>query len=75
VQMPSAAIPRVSPSPFASLKALESILNWVEPPMLRKLAKDSCLSEFVSRYHLTPAGKQFHEQTFRAAVCQSGYYK
>jgi ubiquinone/menaquinone biosynthesis C-methylase UbiE len=67
-QVPSAAIPAVTPSPFASLKALELILSWVDPAALRAIAKDCGLSKIGSTLHLTPAGKQFHEQTFRASA-------
>jgi ubiquinone/menaquinone biosynthesis C-methylase UbiE len=68
VQMPSAIVPAVTPSPFTSLKTVEPIMRWVKPSALRATAKDSGLSEIHSKTYRTPAGKEFQQQTFRFAA-------
>jgi ubiquinone/menaquinone biosynthesis C-methylase UbiE len=68
VQLPSTTIAEITPSQFASLGALSSVMRLVPPKLLRQLAA-------VHGYHETDAqtlqaagGKEFHVQAFRLAT-------
>ncbi len=59
LQRESATIPAVTPSRFASLKQLESILHFVDPEDLVKCAGAASLLPGVRRTETLPSGKAF----------------
>lgn len=65
MQLPSSELPRVSVSPFSSLKPLESVFHFVDPAAVRTALTDlgfSCCEERVIRLE---SRKQFHRAVFR----------
>jgi hypothetical protein len=65
VQLPHAAIPEVTPSPYASLGALSSVMHLVPPELLKHLAADRGYQEIDAQTVSSAGGKQFQVQTFR----------
>ena len=66
LQLPHAGIAAVSPSPFASLRALEPVLRLVSPAQLRAHAEDAGFGHESTVTIVLPTGKQFALQRFRA---------
>jgi hypothetical protein len=67
LQLPSASLPEVSPSPFVSLTRLEGAFQFVDPAALRAALVGrgfSCCEENVIRL---ASGKEFHYGFFRWA--------
>lgn len=65
IQLPSATLPTVSDSPFASLRQLESIFHFVDPVAVRAILRGrgfTCCTE--KTIHLE-SGKEFHYAVFR----------
>lgn len=65
VQLPDANLPAVTPSPHASLQALEAVMHFVDPKDLRISAEFAGLRQIASAQQRTPSGKQFQVQVFR----------
>jgi SAM-dependent methyltransferase len=65
LQLPSSAIPEITPSPFASLCALSSVMRLVPPGLLKQLAAAHGYSETEARTVEATGGKEFEVQTFR----------
>jgi len=68
VQLPSATISEISPSPFASLGALSSVMRLVPPKLLRHLAAAHEYHETEAQTFEAAGGKEFHVQEFRLAT-------
>jgi SAM-dependent methyltransferase len=66
VQLPSADLPAVTPSPFPSLEALEAVMQFVAPKDLRAIAESNGLRQLSSATRQTQTGKQFQGQVFQA---------
>ncbi len=66
VQLPSTELPPVSPSPYRSLLALESVMKQVDPEHLRAIAAHHGLHQLSCSTRETGRGKQFQVQTFLA---------
>ena len=66
VQLPSADLPAVTPSPYRSLEVFESVMQFVAPKALRATAERNGLRQLSSATRQTPAGKQFQMQVFQA---------
>lgn len=64
-QLPSAAIPEITPSPFASLDGLGSIMRLVRPGRLRELAEAGGYRQVEEQILDATGGKQFCMQGFR----------
>jgi len=64
LQMPCAASPKVTPSPFASLRALTDVMRLVAPEELRLIAGSHGLVEVESATLASAGGKQFQLQVF-----------
>jgi trans-aconitate methyltransferase len=64
VQLRGAAAP-VTPSPYASLAALEPFMELVAPEELARLAGDAGYREIARRREESAGGKQFAVQVFR----------
>jgi|SRR5271157_1567173 len=65
VQMPTAAIPEITPSPFTSLCALASVMRLMPPDLLRQLAAARGYRETAARTVDTAGAKRFQVQAFR----------
>jgi ubiquinone/menaquinone biosynthesis C-methylase UbiE len=65
VQLPSAAIPEITPSPVRSLEALSSVMHLVPPEILARRAAEQGYRETESRTVAATGGKEFRVQTFR----------
>jgi ubiquinone/menaquinone biosynthesis C-methylase UbiE len=65
VQLPSAAIAEVTPSPFAHLSTLSSVMRLVPPERLRQLAEGHGYCETEERTVQASGGKEFQVQEFR----------
>lgn len=64
VQLPSTAIPEITPSQFASLSALSSVMRLVPPELLRQLAAAHGYCETEAQT-VAAGGKEFRVQAFR----------
>ena len=64
VQLPSTAIPEITPSQFASLSALSSVMRLVPPELLRQLAAAHGYNETEAQT-VAAGGKEFRVQAFR----------
>jgi phospholipid N-methyltransferase len=67
LQLPSAAVPEVTLSPFTSLEALSTVVRLVPPSLLERLATARGLERAESRRVESAGGKEFQIQTFRRA--------
>jgi hypothetical protein len=65
VQLPSASIPDITPSAFAGLGGLSSVMRLVSPQELRELAAERELQEVHQQQAESPTGKRFQMQVFR----------
>ncbi len=65
VQLPSDAAPEVTPSQYARLASLSSIMHLVLPDDLKRAALAQGLTETVAYTATSAGGKQFRVQTFR----------
>ena len=68
VQLPSATISEISPSQFASLGALSSVMRLVPPKLLRQLAAAHGYHETEAQTLKAAGGKEFQVQAFRLAT-------
>ena len=66
LQLPKADADAVSNSPYASLKAVGSIMRLVPPPELRAVAETAGLGFVSERTVALASGKRFAVQVFRA---------
>jgi ubiquinone/menaquinone biosynthesis C-methylase UbiE len=64
VQLPSAAIPEITPSPFASLGALSPVMHLVAPETLTKFAAARGFREIMANCVRAAGGKEFRVQEF-----------
>lgn len=69
VQLPSATVAEVTPSPFASLARLAPVLHLVAPETLRASADTIGLTEVAAETATAAGGKQFRVQTFELSAC------
>jgi SAM-dependent methyltransferase len=67
VQLPSASVPDISPSCFASLTQLSTKMQLVPPQQLCALAMGNGLREIESQILTLPSTKRFHLQVFMRA--------
>jgi ubiquinone/menaquinone biosynthesis C-methylase UbiE len=65
VQLPSASIPSITPSAFASIGGLSTVMRLVSPQELRELAAEQELQEVHQQQSELPSGKRFQMQVFR----------
>ena len=65
VQLPSAAIAQITPSPFSSLSALSSVMRLVPPRRLGQLAEALGYHETETQTLEAAGGKEFQVQAFR----------
>jgi ubiquinone/menaquinone biosynthesis C-methylase UbiE len=65
LQLPSAAIAQITPSPFASLGALSSVMRLVPPRRLGQLAEALGYQETETQTLEAAGGKAFQVQAFR----------
>lgn len=65
VQLPCAAVPEVTPSPYTRLSKLAPIMRLVSPDKLSHWAAAAGYAEEDARTVATAAGKQFRVQCFR----------
>ncbi len=65
VQLPSSAIPEITPSQFASLGALSSVMRLLPPTLLRQLAAAHGYCETEAQTVEAADGKEFRIQAFR----------
>ncbi len=65
VQLPSTAIPEITPSPFASLGALASVMRLLPPKLLRQLAAAHGYCETEAQTVEAAGGKEFRVQALR----------
>ncbi len=68
VQLPSATISEITPSQFASLGALSSVMRLVPPKLLRQLAAAHGYHETEAQTLKAAGGKEFQVQAFRLAT-------
>lgn len=68
VQLPSAMISEISPSQFASLGPLSSVMRLVPPKLLRQLAAAHGYHETEAQTLKAAGGKEFQVQAFRLAT-------
>jgi hypothetical protein len=68
VQLPSATISEISPSQFASLSALVSVMRFVPPKLLSQLAAAHGYHETEAQTLKAAGGKEFQVQAFRLAT-------
>jgi putative acetyltransferase len=68
LQLPSAKIAEVTPSPYVSLRQLEPILRLVTPAELRRRAAESGFRAVGSRLVTSAAGKSFALEEFSRRV-------
>ena len=59
LQTPSASSPAVTPTPFTSLRKLESLFRFVEPTALVDAARGEGLNLHARHTEALPAGKSF----------------
>jgi len=64
VQLPNTAIPEVTPSTYASLGALSSVMRLVSPELLKQLGTERGYKEIDAQTVQAAGGKQFQVQTF-----------
>ncbi len=64
LQLPTATIPEVTPSPFPSLDTLSSVMRLVPPDRLRHLASARGYIERDAQLVVAAGGKQFQVLTF-----------
>ncbi|MCO6439130.1 MAG: class I SAM-dependent methyltransferase [Phycisphaerae bacterium] len=64
LQLPNDDIPEVTPSPFKSLEALDSIMRLVPPEALKQMAEQLGYRETDAHSIATTGGKQMMVQTF-----------
>ena len=62
VQLPSTAIPQITPSPLASIHTLSSVMRLVPPETLRRLAAAHGFRETVAQTVVAAGGKEFRAQ-------------
>jgi hypothetical protein len=67
VQLPSARVPEVTPSPYTRLGTLAAVMRLVSPDGLAKLAADNDFSLIEDRTVVAGGGKRFQVQDFRLA--------
>lgn len=68
VQLPSTTIAEITPSPFASLGALSSVMHLVPPKLLSQLAAAHGYHEIEAQTLAAANGKEFQIQSFRLAM-------
>lgn len=66
LQLPHAAMPSVSPSPYQSLGSLASLMNLVAPEALHSAARKAGFASADAATVELPSGKQFCVQNFTA---------
>ena len=64
LQLPSATSPAVTPSPYGSLQALESLFHFVAPDVLIEAARGEGLRLTSRRSEPLPSGKAFEVLRF-----------
>jgi Methyltransferase domain len=65
VQLPSATIPEVTPSPFVSLQRLAPVMRLVSPELLTQFAVKNGYREIATRTVQAAGGKEFRVQAYR----------
>ena len=65
VQLPSSTIPEITPSQFASLGALSSVMRLLPPTLLRQFATTLGYRETEAQTVEAAGGKEFRIQAFR----------
>lgn len=68
LQLPSASAEPVSPSPFASLRALSPIMRLIEPAALASVAVEAGFAPVSSSRSRVPSGKEFAIDVFCKAA-------
>jgi len=68
LQLPSAALPAVTSSPFQSLQSLAPVMRLIRPEQLQAAAEAAQFVQLSSRCIELPSGKRFQTQIFRAAA-------
>ena len=66
VQLPSATIAEVSPTPFASIQTLASCMRLVPPSQVSAVATSCGFAPLAESVQATASGKRFQVQRFRA---------
>ena len=66
VQLPHDTVSAVSPSPYVSLQALEPVVQLMSADALRAHAEEVGFTQEASAIVMSPGGKEFALQTFRA---------
>jgi len=66
LQLPHAAMPSVSPSPYRSLDCLASLMNLVAPEDLHSAARRAGFTSTDTAMVELASGKQFYVQNFKA---------
>ena len=64
LQLPSTSSPAVTPTPFTSLRRLESLFRFVDPTSLVDAARREGLTLCARRAEALPAGKAFEVLRF-----------
>jgi hypothetical protein len=72
VQLPSTGIAEITPSQFASLGALASVMRLVPPKLLSQLAATLGYHATEAQTLETAGGKKFQVQAFRLAIPETG---
>lgn len=67
LQLPSASLAPISPSPFTSRQALAPVMQLVDPAALAASAADVGFMLFSSHTIILPSGKKFAVQVFQQA--------
>jgi hypothetical protein len=67
VQLPSARVPEVTPSPYTRLRALSAVMRLLPPDELAKLATDNGFSLIEARSVVAGGGKRFEVRGFQSA--------
>jgi len=68
VQLPSDTVPEVTPSQFASLALLSSVMRLVSPEHLQRLAGAQGYRQIDRQLSKVPGGKRFQVQTFQSMM-------
>lgn len=68
VQLPSDTVPEVTPSQFAILSTLSSVMRLVSPDRLRRLARAHGYRQIDCQLSEAPGGKRFQIQTFQSLM-------
>ena len=68
VQLPSTAIPQITPSPFASIDTLSLVMRLVPPETLRRLAAAHGFRETVAQTVVAAGGNECRAQDFLAGL-------